>query len=133
MIYLFLTNHRQGVLTSSRKITARKRWGDAPGTMASQTPCQAGRALIGPSSSTDPFPDPSDALAHPSMVNGAARALLPPDLSALRALAMCHARRHSRSDLRCGLPVELRWCRRLYKDSLLAGGWDAFGTMLRDS
>jgi hypothetical protein len=28
MMYLFLTNHRQGVLTSSRKITARKRWGD---------------------------------------------------------------------------------------------------------
>ena len=79
------------------------------------------------------FPDPSDALTHSSIVKGAARALLPPDLSALRGLAMCHARRHSRSDLRCGLPVELRWCRRLNKDSLLAGGWDAFGTMLRDS
>ena len=25
MMYLFLTNHRQDVLTSSRKITARKR------------------------------------------------------------------------------------------------------------
>ena len=28
MMYLFLTNHRQDVLTSSRKITARKRWED---------------------------------------------------------------------------------------------------------
>jgi hypothetical protein len=27
MMYLFLTNHRQGVLTSSRNITGRKRWG----------------------------------------------------------------------------------------------------------
>ena len=27
MMYLFLTNHRQGVLTSSRKIAGRKRWG----------------------------------------------------------------------------------------------------------
>ena len=27
-MYLFLTIHRQGVLISSRKITARKRWGD---------------------------------------------------------------------------------------------------------
>jgi hypothetical protein len=26
MMYLFLTNHRQDVLTSSRKITARKRF-----------------------------------------------------------------------------------------------------------
>jgi hypothetical protein len=26
-MYLFLTNHRQDVLTSTRKITARKRWG----------------------------------------------------------------------------------------------------------
>ena len=38
-MYLFLTNHRQGVLTSSRRITARKRWGD---TLKSRlTPGQA--------------------------------------------------------------------------------------------
>ena len=33
MMYLFLTNHRQDVLTSSRKITARKRSG---GTLRSR-------------------------------------------------------------------------------------------------
>jgi hypothetical protein len=133
MIYLFSSQIIARVLTSSKKITARKRWGDAPEPwLHRRLPSWSrfDRTLV---------PLPIHFLIRATRwltrtwSKGAARgspAARPfgsedaSDVPRKTALAQ-------RLEVR--LPVELRWCRRLNKDSCWREGGNAFGTMLRDS